>query len=267
MNTASIKAAMRARYCAPEWALMYEVGNATGSQQRRWADAVAMNLYPSRGLEIHGFEFKASRSDWTRELKNPDKSGPVQQYCDRWWVVTLPDIVREGELPPTWGLLVLQPSGQLRQVVAAPKLEAEPPGRPFIAAMLRRASEVDASEVQAAVEVQMKDLRERNERDIEQRVRYKTRKADEALEAIATFEAASGISLRNFNAAAIGAAARYVHSAGVMSSYGGLRSIAEQARQIAEKCEAVLDPFAAHIEAAKQGMAANPETKSNADFL
>src|SRR3546814_15144887 len=74
MNTAQINAALRARFCAPEWALLFNVGNATGATQRRWADAVAMNLYPSRGLELPGFDVKASRSDWLLEPKQPDKS-------------------------------------------------------------------------------------------------------------------------------------------------------------------------------------------------
>lgn len=99
MRTGDIKAAMRARYCAPEWALMFEVGDGTGVNQRRWADAVAMNLWPSRGMEVNGFEIKVSRSDWQRELKNPAKAESVQQYCDRWWIVTAPGIVKDGELP------------------------------------------------------------------------------------------------------------------------------------------------------------------------
>lgn len=63
MKTAEIKAALRAKFCAPEWAIMFEVGDGTGASQSRWADAVAMNLWPSRGLQIHGFEIKAHRSD------------------------------------------------------------------------------------------------------------------------------------------------------------------------------------------------------------
>src|SRR3546814_12925642 len=95
MNTAQINAALRARFCAPGWALLFNVGNATGATQRRWADAVAMNLYPSRGLELHGFAVKASRSDWLSELKQPDKSAPVQKLCDRSWVVAPPGVVNE----------------------------------------------------------------------------------------------------------------------------------------------------------------------------
>ncbi len=50
----------------------------------RAADAVAMDLWPSKGLEIHGHEVKVSRSDWLSELKQPEKCEPVKRYCDRW---------------------------------------------------------------------------------------------------------------------------------------------------------------------------------------
>lgn len=82
VTTADICAAMRKTYCQPEWALFFEVGNATGFNARRHADAVAMNMYPSRGLVLHGFEFKASKSDWKRELANPQKAEEIAQYCD-----------------------------------------------------------------------------------------------------------------------------------------------------------------------------------------
>ncbi len=62
-----------------------------------------MNLYPSRGLEINGFEVKGSRQDWIKELKSPEKSAPVQRFCDRWWIVAPAGIIQPGELPPTWG--------------------------------------------------------------------------------------------------------------------------------------------------------------------
>ena len=57
-SAADIHAALRLRYAQPEWAIMFEVANGTGAAQRRYADAIAMNLFPSRGLCVHGFEVK-----------------------------------------------------------------------------------------------------------------------------------------------------------------------------------------------------------------
>lgn len=56
--------------------------------------------------EILGFEVKVSRSDWLSELKKPEKADSLARYCDRWYlVISDPKIVKDGELPPTWGLL------------------------------------------------------------------------------------------------------------------------------------------------------------------
>ena len=102
-----IKALLRNRYPIDEWALAFEVAPETGGGTRR-ADAVAMNMWRSRGHAIHGFEFKVSRSDWLRELKDPSKADAVAQYCDYWWLVVDGDhILKENELPEGWGLLTV----------------------------------------------------------------------------------------------------------------------------------------------------------------
>ena len=104
--TFNIHAAMLQRYCAPEFALLFEVGNATGFATNRHADAIAMSLWPSRGLALHGFEFKASRSDWVRELKDPAKAETIATFCDYWFLVESDrEIVKANALPMTWGLL------------------------------------------------------------------------------------------------------------------------------------------------------------------
>lgn len=107
----------------------------------RSADAIAMSLWPSLGLELHGFEFKVSRADWLRELKDPRKAETFKRYCDRWWLVAGSSaIVRPGELPNGWGMLVLQ-GDRLVRLADAPRLDPQPVTRPFLAALLRRADE------------------------------------------------------------------------------------------------------------------------------
>lgn len=238
MNTSQINAALRGRYCSPEWAIMFEVGNATGARQRRWADAVAMNLYPSRGLEIHGFEVKISRSDWTRELKNPDKSAPVQEYCDRWWIVAPPGVVKEGELPPTWGLIEAK-NGKLMQVVAAPKLDAKPVSKSFVAAMLRRASELDEGEVRAAVAAEVEKQREGDKKYIEQQIDFRTRRAKELEEAVAKIEEVSGIKIARWgDNEELGRAIKMVMDSGAFAAYRGLaglqRDLANMSKQLTD---------------------------------
>src|SRR5574342_435271 len=97
-------AALRKRFPAAEYAFLEQVANSTGSGVRGWADAIAMGLWPSRGISLWGFEVKVSRSDWKRELAKPKKSSEIQGYCDHSLVVTTPDIVEPSELPKNWGL-------------------------------------------------------------------------------------------------------------------------------------------------------------------
>lgn len=106
----------------------------------RTADAVAMDLWTSKGLELHGIEIKISRSDWQNELRQPDKWRAVGQYMDRWWLA-VPDleIVRGGELPEQWGLLIVGPT-VVHVARRAPKLQPLPVDRSFLAALFRAAT-------------------------------------------------------------------------------------------------------------------------------
>jgi hypothetical protein len=124
----------------PEWATFFEVRDEAGFNARRAADCVAMNLWPSRGLVVHGVEVKVERRDWLRELKDPAKSATIQRFCDFWWLAVSDEkIVKRDEVPETWGLLVLR-GKSLVAVKEAPKLKAVTLVRGFVAALLRNAT-------------------------------------------------------------------------------------------------------------------------------
>lgn len=125
---------------ADRWAFATQVRSTTGFEAARVADAVAMDLWPANGLELHGFEVKVSRADWLTELREPDKATVVGQFCHRWWLVVPDrDVVRGEELPADWGLLVIGGNGKLRAAKAAPKRQARQMPRSFVAALLRAA--------------------------------------------------------------------------------------------------------------------------------
>lgn len=237
MTTRSISQAVATKFCAPEWATFFEVCNGTGMMQRRSADAIAMNLFPSRGLRLHGFEFKASRSDWLRELKDPHKSDSIQRYCDHWWIVTLPDIVKDDELPPTWGLYVLKGSG-LHTVQKAPQLEKQVVDAPFLAALLRRAHEFGGRELHKEIDRKLASERASMNNRIAEQVKYKTRDLERYKEAIEAFEQAAGFPLETWDAASYGAAAKLVRELGVTTVYSSLQSTADAARRFADRVEA-----------------------------
>lgn len=140
MTTAEIMDALRRRYPPEAYAFLEEVRNAAGFDASRSCDAVAMSLWPCNGLQLHGFEVKASRGDWLRELKTPEKAAALLPFFDRWWLVLGdPTIAKTEEVPDSWGILVLY-GGRLHLARPAAKLDAVPVSRGFLAALLRRAT-------------------------------------------------------------------------------------------------------------------------------
>jgi hypothetical protein len=98
---------------------------------RRTADFMAIDLWKTGRYEIHGHEIKVSRADWLRELKDPSKAAEFGEHVNRWWIVVPdPSIIRDGELPVSWGLMVLTEAG-FTVARKAPRREALPltPGR------------------------------------------------------------------------------------------------------------------------------------------
>ena len=236
MRTAEVNAALRRFYKSGEYALMFEVGNTTGTSVRRHADAVAVNLWPSRGLAIEGIEVKVSRSDWRTELANPAKSEPVQKFCDYWWIVAPEGIVQEHELPPLWGLrTVSEKTGAIRTVKAAPKLDAEPVSKGFLAAMLRRASDADAAVVDALVNaklvVEQSKIEERVAREVERRA-AKFTKIEKTIEEFK----ALGINLEAYHVSAAEIAEAYKLGSFMRKTYtlGGLDNTAARLEDAAK---------------------------------
>ena len=108
-----------------------------------------MDLWPSSGLELIGFELKTSRSDWLRELKQDQKAEPIKQFCDRWYVVVNDDygvLRHHDEVPKDWGVMALNYMGKIDVKKEAPKLSPQPIDRLFLASLMLLASN-DFSEV------------------------------------------------------------------------------------------------------------------------
>jgi len=115
-------------------------------------------------MELHGFEIKTSRSDWLSELRKPGKAEATVCYCDRFWVVTPKDLIKPGELPPTWGWLTAG-EDSLHIAVAAPALTPTALDRGFIASVLRNFDDswVPATEVKARIEARLTEVRKEHE--------------------------------------------------------------------------------------------------------
>lgn len=244
ISSETIYAALRARYCAPEYALFFEVANGTGSNIRRYADAAAMGLFPSRGLTLSGFEVKVSRQDWQRELQNPHKAEEgIFKYCDHWWIVAPNGVVAKAELPPTWGLLEMNETGVLRQSVAAPNLDAAPLTRSFIAALLRRASEADQKIVDTLVRKKTEEWEAKFHERVEERAAQKTQDLKEQIGRIERIEQQIGFKLADVDFShyasgeEIGRAIKLIIASGLVATHDRLQSFARDARAAADKIE------------------------------
>ncbi len=211
MTAQDIVAALAKRHPAPTWAFLEQVRNSTGwAKVPRTADAIAMSCWPSRGLELHGFEVKVSRTDWKRELADPEKAEEIMAFCDRWWIVTpAKGIVQDGEIPTTWGHMVVDGRGATVKI-AAPKLEAQPIDRLFLAAILRRVNE--CSIPVDRIEDKIKAARSEGKDEASHGLRYSASEHASLIERVRKFEKASGLSIEHGweKPETIGAAVRQV---------------------------------------------------------
>lgn len=234
-----MRMALRERFPLPEWALFFEVCDATGFRGSRYADAVAMNCYPSRGMEIHGVEVKHYRSDWLRELKHPEKSVAVQQFCDRWWIASVPGVVKPEELPVTWGFLEISATtGKLRQVKAAPELEAKPVTRAFVASMLRSAGKIDQAEVDKAVEARTESIEKRANERVEYELNRRRDAAQEMVKRSEEIRKKTGIDLSRYvDDDAVATAIKFALSTGIADKYNGIDSLRRDLRIFADRLD------------------------------
>lgn len=245
LATHEVMRRLRARFADTGYAVLAEVADGTGAKQSRWADALTMSLWPSRGLELIGFEIKVSRSDWIKELNSPGKAEAVCKYCDRWYVVVgNADIVKPGELPSTWGLMV--PDGEgLKIAKQAPELSPVALDRAFVAAIMRRCAEqsVDAKAIKAIEDETRRrtydECRASFDREQARSVNTFKQTSDRLAEKIRTFSEQTGISLDSWHTdfADVGEAVRR-HKAGVDAT-----EFIERARGAAAQILKVTEPF------------------------
>jgi hypothetical protein len=237
-------AALREMFDRESYAFLPGVPDATGYGKNRTADALAMSLWPSRGLDLIGFEVKVARSDWLKELKAASKAESICRYCDRWYIVAgSADLVRSNELPSTWGLIAPR-GGKLSVKTPAPQLAAQPMDRGFLAALLRRASEVltDKAEIEAKVKQARHDGFKEGVESARNTNGYQLKSATESLEklqkAVREFEAASGIKIDTWwGGRDIGEAAKFVMHGGLRHAEHSMAEVERAARSMLSDVE------------------------------
>jgi len=218
----SIHELLHTKFPAREYALVYEVRDDAGFNANRSADAIAVNLWPSRGHSITGFEIKVSRSDWLSELKNPKKAEAIMKYCDYWYlVVENESIIKEEELPATWGCFVRK-GNRLSCIKKAPTLTPEPLSVGFVAAMMKRATQgngmIPVSEIEDRINSAKDNARKEGERSGKNKIEDYQRDLDRIRKKMDDFKKESGVDLDDWamrNLPEVGKAVRFILDGGM----------------------------------------------------
>jgi len=256
--TADLRRRLRERYGETRrYAVLEEVADATGYAASRSCDLVAFNLWPSDGLEWQGHEIKASRSDWLREIKDPDKADAFAVYCDRWWIVAGDrSMVKKEELREGWGLLV--PGGDgLRVVIGAAKREPKEPPRRLVSAILRRSQEASPGEQERRTMKQQMDNAIAKAKMGQQQAERAAERAksdlDDLRRGVAAFQAASGLEITGYSGGMLGEQValltRMQVSSYRLSEYRRLAQAAEGLAREAKEAEAAAMAFASGMAA------------------
>ena len=254
MKASDVRAVLTKHYALPDWCLLFEVANTVGTGSKRYADALAMCLVPSRGLALHGFEIKVSRQDLKAELAEIAKADAIGRYCDYWWVVTPKGLCSADELPLSWGLFEVD-DDRLRERKAAQLLKPKCYDRAFVTALARRIGQLDAGIVGELVQAELRPARRRIEEfenaledEVARRVRaqmalYEKLKAD-----VTAFEKISGLRISNhWQVAETGPIAALVHKAGLLGTRGmvailknDLHSMAQRLQQLENQIQGII---------------------------
>lgn len=242
---ATLTVALKNRYAGSAFAFLPQVANGTGGNKSRTADALVMSLWPSRGLDLIGFEIKCSRQDWLNEMRRPEKADTIAKYCDRWYLVVASEsFVQTGELPSAWGLMA--PKGKvLRIVKEAQQLEPQPISRSFLAALLRNAA--GAIVPKAEIEEELRRARESGKRDAELSKTYKQEQSERDLaqlrQSLTSFEEISGVKIDGYNGPRLGKALKLIQSSSIESYIRDLKRIDSIAQSIADNIANGLQEF------------------------
>ena len=230
----TIRDLLRKRYADPEWIILFEVRNAAGFHATRTADAIAVNLWPSRGLEIHGIEIKAWRSDWIKEMKTPAKADEMFRFCDRWFLVAENEgVAKIPEIPTSWGFIERK-GNKLMIRKEAPQLTPKPVTKDLLVTFLKASmrGKIDADSVDQLLRDATNAGKETQARDDGHRMEGLERLKKNVEE----FEHASGLRIEHgWNHGKIGEAVKYVLNGGAKAINDDIRDLLERAkRSVAE---------------------------------
>lgn len=224
-----------------KYAVLFEVANGTGFRANRSLDAVVMSLWPSLGLELVGMEIKISRSDWLRELKQPEKASETFNYFDRWYLVAPTHAARLEEIPEPWGWYEPLENGGLRKLKdAAKNAEVTPLTRNMLAGLMRRTAKTDDSFMEKIVSEALATQRKDEERRIQEGVLRQVGTLRDDAEAFKAFRDELGEEWRHHSGKELIAIVRAILKSGISSGWEGLHHLRETLLKAAERIDSAL---------------------------
>lgn len=181
------------KYPLPAWVVLTQLRDGTGfATKGQSADAFAFGVWPSRGLEIHGFEVKSWRNDWLRELKRPDKAEFFFKHVDYWWLVSDQEVAKIEEIPSNWGWMEV--SGRCLKIKKqAPKFEGVTIDRLFLMSIMRGVSTayVPREDLKKLVDIEKKQW----QKEQEESVKDELKEAERRMKNIEDFEKITGLQI------------------------------------------------------------------------
>jgi len=120
--------------------LATSVGHSMGEPNRM--DAFHMEDMPSKGFHRTAYEIKISRSDFLREIKNPEKRKAALRVSNQFYFVAPEGLIKPEEIPMECGLLELY-GERLITTVNAPVRDGMPSSWMFFSAIGRRVMKMD----------------------------------------------------------------------------------------------------------------------------
>lgn len=97
---------LRRRVIKPGSVVVAEMRPSVGfKHEERRIDLWAIECSPAKGMPATAYEIKTSRSDWTRELRQPMKRRMAYAVSNYYWLVAPKGVIGVEELPQDAGLL------------------------------------------------------------------------------------------------------------------------------------------------------------------
>jgi len=282
---------VRKRHEGDGWIVFQELGDRPGNMADRHADSVALGVWRSKRYEAHLYEFKVSREDVKRELRDPRKVDGVGKYCHYWWlVIDDPKRIHDLVIPDVWGILVVKVEKvagkehtRLTQLRKAPKLTPKPFSPEFVVSAIRniRRTYVDPTD-HSRVEAELHELKygktrtlTTEEQDDKDKIRNLERELSYIKGYVERFEERSGVKMDtpSWEWGNIGDAVRIVreleskdHAKGnILAAVATLSKASEELEKQAKEIAASAVKLRT-LHRAQAGLACSPRCRSLAKF-